>query len=537
MSSFLSTAANAVSAARSYVGLGSPLVDDAAREAEERRKIAEREAADEAFARSLQGAEEYQAGQKRGADRSTRSGHKPARKRLTAGDAAFARRVQAEEEGDGGSDEEVVILDAKVARPSAAAEREAVIPFARHIDRTRPQLELDLPEDELLVNATTFKVLKWGLGGHRDALRSYAPELHELAQAGLAAGERSVSLTPQQLSAHRGEWEQLPVCVPQVPPREGCVYVTHEANDKINVGSELYHRIYVEEGALPKQMGIPAYEQQLERSKESEKASRADRKRFGNTAALGVKLTTVRTARNGDCFFDALCKAYTQGEAKPQRAKEMWCTAAPLLDHSSGGGGGSGSRGGSSSSSGAAPDPGVPLSIKELRGVVAAHFPEEAWLIGQSVGGESFSFIVDDSLDLTKANVAALAEDAADRAYWADESAIAVLQRYLGVRLLIFNPGAAEGNRCQCLGEVPQHAGSQRTYVLLCHTHRTSKTQHYELFAKAAPPGGRPIAVFDEDSLPAGVKRAFAGVCPDAPPTWRTAADPEEAGSSSAGGS
>ena len=67
-----------------------------------------------------------------------------------------------------------------------------------------------------------------------------------------------------------------------------------------------------------------------------------------------------------------------------------------------------------------------------------------------------------------------------------------MLQRYLSVRLLIFNPNAAEGNRCQCLGEVPCPQGYPRTYILLCHTHRSSKMQHYELYAKPAAVGGGP---------------------------------------------
>jgi hypothetical protein len=274
----------------------------------------------------------------------------------------------------------------------------------------------------------------------------------------------------------------------------------------------------------------------------------------------------VKTARNGDCFFDSLCKAFSHGEARPFRNPQMWRDAAPLLDHSSGSGSGGSSSGagcgaGSSSSSGGRssgrgshggggggggagggagggtrrtpPDGSVPLTVRELRAVVATHFPEEAWLIGQSIGGESFAFIVDDSFELTKANVAALAEDAADRAYWADETAIAVLQRYLGVRLLIFNPHAAEGNKCNCLGEVPLQPGRPATYVLLCHTHRSSKTQHYELYAQPPPPHSgqqaRPVAVFGEECLPAGVKRAFATACPGAPAEWRTARDPHEA--------
>ena len=382
--------------------------------------------------------------------------------------------------------------DAKVPGNSAAAARRAVIPFARHIDHTQlidtqhsdhtqlvlampTELVLAMPTDTLLVSTATCRVLKWGLDGHRDALHRHAPSLHALAAGACGAGRDSMALTQEQLAVHRDEWEQLPVCVPQIPPRDGFVYVTHEANDRVNVGSELYHRIILEERALPKQIEHAEYQQQKERSKELERLNRVDRKRFGETVALGVKLKTIKTAPNGDCFFDALCKAYAR--VRPHRDDAMWKTAVPFLNH------------GEACATVRCPEPTVPLTVKELRGVVAAHFPEEAWLIGQSIGGESFAFIVDDSLDLTKANVAAPADDAADRAYWADESAIAVLQRYLSVRLLIFNPNAAEGNRCQCLGEVPCPPGYPRTYILLCHTHRSSKMQHYELYAKPAAVG------------------------------------------------
>ena len=58
--------------------------------------------------------------------------------------------------------------------------------------------------------------------------------------------------------------------------------------------------------------------------------------------------------------------------------------------------------------------------------------------------------------------------------------------------------------------------------------------QHYELYARPSPAGsgGAATAVFDEASLPAGVQRAFAAVCPDATPSWRTASEPDEPGSS-----
>ena len=54
--------------------------------------------------------------------------------------------------------------------------------------------------------------------------------------------------------------------------------------------------------------------------------------------------------------------------------------------------------------------------------------------------------------DATRANIAACATDAAEAAYWADENAISTLQRYLRVRLLIFNPTAAAAIlSCKCV--------------------------------------------------------------------------------------
>lgn len=297
--------------------------------------------------------------------------------------------------------------------------------------------------------------------------------------------------------------------------------------------AELYHRIFIEEGTRPKQISEGAYAAAEEARKEKERAGRGDRKLWGETAPLGLKLQVVKTQRNGDCFFDALCKAYVQvaqaarnreveqlggpsdGAAAGASATEavyrcpaMWAAAFPEEAAASGG---------------APPPPSVPLTVKELRQVVACHFPEEAWIIGQAVGGDSFAFIVEHDLELTKANVAALADDAADKAYWADESAIAVLQRYLSARLLIFNPAAGDGYRCACSADIQERGPHGLSYIMLRHSHRASKLQHYELYVL---PGSR-RAVFDEASLAAGVKRAFARVCPDATPAWASAADAE----------
>ena len=207
---------------------------------------------------------------------------------------------------------------------TAVAERAAVTPLARHVDRLHPCLALTLPEHHQLVSASTYRVIQWGLSGHRDIVRFYGAALHTLAKEAGDAGHSSVPLDPQTVAANREEWNELPFVVPQTPPQEGFVYVTHEANEKINVGSELYHRIYIEEGTLPKQQSLDEHEARVAASKEAEKANRSARKLFGETAALGVRLTTVKTTRNGDCFFDAICKAFRQSTMLPMRDEEMW---------------------------------------------------------------------------------------------------------------------------------------------------------------------------------------------------------------------
>ena len=446
---------------------------------------------------------------------------------------------------------------------TATAERASVTPFAREVDRVSPILRLKLPEAHQLVSASTYRVLQWGLTGHRDVLRVCAGTLHGLAQDASLTGAELVPLETDQVKASRDEWNELPFVVRQVPPRAGHVYVTHEANDQIKVGSELYHRIFIEEGTPPKQVPLAVHEERVAAAKEAEKANKADRKKYGETAPLGVKLSVVKTIRNGDCFFDAICKAYRLGVGHPpvHRAKDMWQTAAafhsggaqPTAADGAGGDGGAASSDAASvgatvdasgASDAAAVDavdvsaaewlcgdeplsPNTGLTVRELRGVVGAHYPEVAWLIGQSAGGESFEFIDSECLERTRKNVAALADDALDRAYWADESAIALVQRYLGVRLLIFNPSAAAGNRCSCAGgRVDGVDGMPRRYILLCHSNRSTKLQHYELYSKGGSGDGA-MAVFDEESLPPGVKCAFAAVCPDATPAWRTAKEPD----------
>ena len=457
---------------------------------------------------------------------------------------------------------------------SVAAELASIIPFARGIDRQQPELHLTQPPENLLVSASTYRVLTWGKDGHRKILHAYAPELCD--EAARYSAERSetacVPFTAQDVATYRHEWDQLPYCVPQIAPREGHMYVAHETGEKLSLGGELYHRIFIEEGTPPKQVPIMDYEEQQMASKVAHSTSKDARKHFGETAPLGVKLLTVKAERNGDCFFDAVCKAFNTSEV--EREMGMWAASRPLRSggpDASGSGSGSGSGEGGVSSSGGSnvggqgssnggasavggcsgvggeegggggaaaaggtgsiPLPSTALTVRELRAVVAAHYDEGMWMTGQAVGGDYFAFIVDNSLERTRANIAKLAVEADDHAYWADESAIAVLQRYLHVRFLIFKPTAAPANQCACVAtaELPSYPpphGPPR-FVLLRHSHRASKEQHYDGYALKTETAGCRLAVFDDAKLPAGIKRAFADTCSDAGRTWKTAAEPD----------
>ena len=73
---------------------------------------------------------------------------------------------------------------------SAVAERAAVVPCARNIDSGNPEIALELPPRHLLVNALTFRVLQWGLGGHRDILRC-TPVVVGVASEALGSGASS----------------------------------------------------------------------------------------------------------------------------------------------------------------------------------------------------------------------------------------------------------------------------------------------------------------------------------------------------------
>jgi len=110
--------------------------------------------------------------------------------------------------------------------------------------------------------------------------------------------------------------------------------------------------------------------------------------------------------------------------------------------------------------------------------------------------------------------------------HWADEISLACVQRYLNTRLLVFNPGAKPENRAvTCGGELPGEVcdgagGAEPSvplprYILLRHTHKATKEQHYELYSL---PSGK--TVFEAEQLPAEVRRVFERVCPGAA-RWR----------------
>ena len=187
-------------------------------------------------------------------------------RRQTQQDAALARKLAETEAGLRDDDDDDVVMEvrpgssrhkkqksgsssappAAAATSTAAAERASVTPLARHVDRSKPQLLLRLPDEAHLVSATTYRILQWGATGHRDVLRYCAATLHGMAADEAPSGAGVIDLDQATVVANRDEWDLLPIVVPIVPPREGHVYVTHEANDKINAGSELYNRIFIE---------------------------------------------------------------------------------------------------------------------------------------------------------------------------------------------------------------------------------------------------------------------------------------------------
>lgn len=392
--------------------------------------------------------------------------------------------------------------------PTASEARAAVIPFARLVPcHNGARLALRLEPSCALVNGYTFRAMVWGGSGHRDGLLANAPSLVAHVRSLLAAVPRSpdgpvelpwIELPDETVAAHLDEWSTLPFAVEQLEPREGHVFVSAGWQKQIDPRGSLYNRIFVEEGVPPKQMPREQYEAEQAAAKAHELATRDETKAFGECAPLGVRLRVVRTPSDGDCFFQAIVKAFGGkaagglGEATAvRRDLAMWRQAhgeaTPL------------------------PPESELLSVAELRRVVAACYSEQVWLIAHSLSLGSCSQAqfqyVDDSLEGTRERIRTPAaelkkKDLAHLAYWADENAVATVQRYLHCRILIFNPQAAVEHRCQTSGDLHERADRRVVWVVLRHTH--AKAQHYELFAH----GER--SVFEREELPEGIVAAFS---------------------------
>ena len=86
------------------------------------------------------------------------------------------------------------------------------------------------------VSANSLSSLRWGAVTHRDGLRCHLGGLlQRLANDACAMGHKDYTLEEHRLASARVEWEALPYVVPQTPPRQGYVYVTHEACTRILV--------------------------------------------------------------------------------------------------------------------------------------------------------------------------------------------------------------------------------------------------------------------------------------------------------------
>lgn len=341
--------------------------------------------------------------------------------------------------------------------PTERALRAAVVPYARRPrDFGLPTALLSLPEDCMLVSGETFRTLTWGGTGHRDTLRLSAPWLtSRVAVAAVCAGDVD-ELPLEQAAAHQDEWLGVPVAVPKRRPMEGHAYVMTETGERIPEAGELYHRTWIEEGVPPKQVPLAQVEATQADRKAAKAAGRDARKVYGETAPLGIKLRTIKTKGDGDCFFSAICKAFVGHQTC--RDPDMWATMrrwerlnrlGPVAPEEAGGSGmsdssaaggqagapGSASRragrrdarresgagsdgidGGAAATAGGPeivdvdsaqpeePDeplsPSEPPTVTELRRCCAAHFCEETWLTCQVVGGTAFAYASEASLDV-----------------------------------------------------------------------------------------------------------------------------------------
>merc|ERR1719247_2451242 len=187
--------------------------------------------------------------------------------------------------------------------------------------------------------------MKWGSIGRREICNDEAPLLCTRIEQN--KHRDTMPLNNCGLAGVSGEFANLPFLVEIIPPRAGYVYVTRESNEKIIPGYELYNRMLIEDGTLPKEVEERVYQQMVEDKKQDMVDNKDDRRKYGETAPLGLKLQIVKTANDGDCFFDAVCKAFNN-ETVTRRA-DMWAVAFPDLDP---------------------PEPTEPLTVKELRYIV-----------------------------------------------------------------------------------------------------------------------------------------------------------------------
>ncbi|KAG8461538.1 hypothetical protein KFE25_001142 [Diacronema lutheri] len=383
--------------------------------------------------------------------------------------------------------------------PTAAEARAAVVPFARAPSERGARLVLSLRPAHALVSSATLKQIHWGGVGHRDGLLHNAPTLVTHVRSLLSADDARAAdgvleLSDAAFADHLDEWAAVPFAIERLEPCAGHVFVTAERARSIAPGSAAYFRRFIEEGVPPEQVPTSEYDAAQTACRTHEIEHREQAKAFGECAPLGVRLTIVRTKGDGDCFFSALVKAFGgkaaggRGSAvSAPRDLEVW-----KLAHGEG-----------------TPPPAEtePLTVAELRAACAACYTESTWLVGHSLrlgscGYAQWAF-VDDTLEGTRARIRAPAAQMGERAYWADESAVATVQRYLHCRLLLFHPQAGGASRFQAIGDVDERADRPMRWVVLRRTH--AKAQHYELYAL----GDR--AVFQRDELPDGVVRAFSG--------------------------
>ena len=189
----------------------------------------------------------------------------------------------------------------------------------------------------------------------------------------------------------------------------------------------------------PKQVPLADFEAAQAARKAARVTGSADRKLYGETAPLGVKLRTIKTKGDGDCFFSAICKAFVGHQT--WRDAEMFAAMVERVPRSASPAGGSeatividdeagtsaihagrddagctrwaragaysaepveaAAAGAQEDSSDELPLPTAPPTVAELRRCCAAHFTEEMWFTCQAVGGSAFAYVSEASLEVS----------------------------------------------------------------------------------------------------------------------------------------